>query len=115
VGLICSANWHPDEIRMADCYVVTRRNRAFQFVEPPPPCALVQDTLTTKLTTYPLDVLGRLWTMHVLEMRILGVSRRRWTTLATAPCAPQQQGAGAIPVPPAPEKPEFMGTAALCL
>src|SRR5262245_42408590 len=28
----CSPKWHPDGIRMADCYKVTRRNRAFQLV-----------------------------------------------------------------------------------
>jgi hypothetical protein len=61
----------------------------------------VQVNLTTKLTTERLDVLGRRWTIHHQESQILGVSRRPWTSLDTAPRAPQPQGAGAIPVPPA--------------
>jgi hypothetical protein len=43
---------------------------------------------------------------------ILGVSRRRWMTLDSAPRAPHPQGAGAIPVLPALSR-EFMGLADL--
>ena len=52
VDLTCSPHWHPVEIRLAECYEVTRRKRAFQFV------------LTTKLTTERLDVFGRRWTIR---------------------------------------------------
>ena len=42
----------------------------------------------------------------------LDATGRSWTTLDSAPSAPQPQGAGAIPVPPALRNPEFMGIAA---
>jgi hypothetical protein len=90
VGMTSSPNWYQGEIK------------AFQFAERPSPCARVKGVLTTKLTTYWLDVLGRLWTMRRQEARIQGQIRRPWTILDSAPRAPQPQGAGAIPVPPAP-------------
>jgi len=57
--------------------------------------------VTTKLTTYWLDVLGRLWTMRRQEAPIQGQFGRLWTSLDSAPSAPKPQVAGSIPVPPA--------------
>jgi hypothetical protein len=93
---------HPDEIRAVDCYGVTRQKRAYQFVSRPSPCAWVQVRLTTKLTTDRLDVLGRPWTMCRQKPRIQGGVGRPWTILDSAPRAPHPQGAGALPLPPAP-------------
>ena len=45
---------------------------AVQFEERSSLCAWVKVALTTKLTTYWLDVLGRLWTMRRQKMRIRG-------------------------------------------
>ena len=59
--------------------------------------------LTTKLTTYWLDVLGRPWTMRRQKPRIQGQFGQPWTTLDSAPSAPKPQVAGSIPVPPARE------------
>jgi hypothetical protein len=58
--------------------------------------------LITKLSTYQLDARGRRWTMHRSERWNQGQIGQLWTTLDSAPRAPQPQGAGAIPVPPAP-------------
>jgi hypothetical protein len=69
---------------------------------------LVQVALTTKLTTYGLDVLRRPWTIRRQEVRIRGQFRQPWTILDSAPRAPKPQGAGAIPVPPASLIPEFI-------
>jgi hypothetical protein len=67
----------------------------------PAPWAKV--ALTTKLTTFWLDILGRLWTMRLQKPRIYGQIGRPWTALDSAPRAPKPQGAGSIPVPPARE------------
>ena len=74
---------------------------AVQFEERSSPRAWAKLALTTKLTTYWLDVLGRPWTMCRQESRIPGQIGRPWTTLDSAPRAPKPQGAGSIPVPPA--------------
>src|SRR3954447_1938012 len=56
------------------------------------------EALTTKLTTYWLDVLGRRWTIRCQNPAIQRQFRQPWTDLDTAPSAPQPQGAGSIPV-----------------
>ena len=58
--------------------------------------------MTTKLTTYQLDVLRRRWTMRRQKLRVQGNVGRVWTDLDSAPSAPKPQVAGSIPVPPAP-------------
>jgi hypothetical protein len=80
-----------------------------QDLERPSSCARVEVALTTKLTTERLDVLGRRSTIRCQNPAKQGQFRRGWTTLDSAPRAPQPQGAGAIPVPPALANHEFMG------
>jgi hypothetical protein len=110
-ALTCFPNSHQDEIIMTGCFEVSRRNWVFQFGELPSPCAWVEIKLTTKLTTERLDVLGWLWTMRRENPRIQQSFGHPWTSLHSAPHAPQPQVAGSIPVPPARE-PEFMGITA---
>jgi hypothetical protein len=88
---------------MTDCYVVTRRNSAFHVVEAPSLCARVNGALTTKVTTYRLDVLGRRETMRRQRPSIQGRFGQPWTPLDSAPRSPTPQGADAFPVPPARE------------
>ena len=57
--------------------------------------------MTTKLTTYWLDVLGRVWTTRHEKRWIQEQFGRLWTHLDSAPSAPKPQVAGSIPVPPA--------------
>jgi hypothetical protein len=72
---------------------------------------LLDLVLTTKLSTYWLDVLGRLWTMRRQKPPIQGQFGRAWTSLDSAPHAPQPQGAGANPVSSALTRSEFIGAA----
>jgi hypothetical protein len=62
--LTYSPNLHLDEIRMADCLGCSGEIGASPFVRRSSPGARVRVTLTTKLTTYRLDVLGRRWTIR---------------------------------------------------
>jgi hypothetical protein len=60
-------------------------------------------------------VLRRLETRIGLNSGLTFLARRDQTGKNAAPLSPKPQGAGSIPVPPAPGNPKFMGIAASCL